>query len=231
MAEVFVGPTNRYAGAEVLDSTYEPGKFVKVFAGAFPYILTLTLPNSVLTYWAFPEKTIFYGNAFGIYPKTGWRTASIILMIGHQAVAFMLFIMPLQILFEKFCKTHNKPWYIRQPSRLPVSMFILLLAVAFPFYTVINGFLGAFTTSFETFIIPCAAYNYVYWTKEAQDNCPKPPFKSWGKHRWRITFAINWFIIISIAVVGLGFGIYAAVKNFVSSIDTFGVFAKCYECN
>ena len=32
------------------------------------------------------------GNAFGIYPKTGWRTASIILMIGHQAVAFMLFV-------------------------------------------------------------------------------------------------------------------------------------------
>ena len=32
------------------------------------------------------------GNAFGIYPKTGWRTTSIILMIGHQAVAFMLFV-------------------------------------------------------------------------------------------------------------------------------------------
>ena len=45
------------------------------------------------------------------------------------------------------------------------------------FYTVINGFLGAFTTSFETFIIPCAVYNYVYWRKEARDKCPRPPFQ------------------------------------------------------
>ena len=45
------------------------------------------------------------------------------------------------------------------------------------FYTVINGFLGAFTTSFETFIIPCAVYNYVYWRQEARNNCPRPPFQ------------------------------------------------------
>ena len=98
---------------------------------------------------------------------------------------------------QKLVRTHNKPWPIRLPSRLPVckslficisrndylvrfaqsrgissenhwcnracgvslnigvtsssvpaALFILFLAVAFPFYTVINGFLGAFTTSF-----------------------------------------------------------------------------------
>lgn len=48
----------------------------------------------VLTYWAFPAATITNGNAFAVYPASGYRTTAIILMIGHQMVAFLLFIMP-----------------------------------------------------------------------------------------------------------------------------------------
>ena len=36
---------------------------------------------------------------------------------------------------------------------------IWLIAVAFPFFGVINDILGAFTVTFETFIIPCLVFN------------------------------------------------------------------------
>lgn len=48
----------------------------------------------VLTYWAFPAATVMFGNAFAVYPPSAYRTTAIILMIGHQMVAFLLFIMP-----------------------------------------------------------------------------------------------------------------------------------------
>ena len=41
---------------------------------------------------------------------------------------------------------HFGPW--GSQNDVLAALFILALAVLFPFYTVINGFLGAFTTSF-----------------------------------------------------------------------------------
>lgn len=42
---------------------------------------------------------------------------------------------------------------------------------------IINGVLGAFTTTFETFCIPTLAFNWAYWKKENRDMCPKPPLR------------------------------------------------------
>ena len=41
------------------------------------------------------------------------------------------------------------------------ALFILALAVLFPFYTVINGFLGAFTTSFGESLILSQVNYYI----------------------------------------------------------------------
>lgn len=67
---------------------------MQVFACSYSYVFTLTIPNSILTYWAFPAEVTEFGNAFAVYPPSALRTTAIILMIGHQMVAFLLFIMP-----------------------------------------------------------------------------------------------------------------------------------------
>jgi len=44
---------------------------------------------------------------------------------------------------------------------------MLLFAVAFPFFGAINALLGAFTTSFGTYVIPTIAYNLAFSDKDA----------------------------------------------------------------
>jgi auxin influx carrier (AUX1 LAX family) len=41
---------------------------------------------------------------------------------------------------------------------------------------------------------------------------------------------LNAFIVLWIFVVGFGFGGWASMINFIKQIDTFGIFAKCYQC-
>jgi auxin influx carrier (AUX1 LAX family) len=43
-------------------------------------------------------------------------------------------------------------------------------------------------------------------------------------------FVVNLFVVVWVLVVGFGLGGWASVTNFVKQIDTFGLFAKCYQC-
>ena len=58
---------------------------------------------------------------------------------------------------------------------IAAGCLVMLIALAFPFFGVINSFLGAGTTTLETYIIPALAYNWVYWRESAQIACPSPP--------------------------------------------------------
>jgi len=40
--------------------------YAQVFACSYSYVFTLTIPNSILTYWAFPAEVAAYGNAFAV---------------------------------------------------------------------------------------------------------------------------------------------------------------------
>lgn len=55
------------------------------------------------------------------------------------------------------------------------GILVVLISLAFPFFGVINSFLGAGTTTLETYIIPALAYNWVYRRESAQIACPTPP--------------------------------------------------------
>ncbi len=55
------------------------------------------------------------------------------------------------------------------------GILVILISLAFPFFGVINSFLGAGTTTLETYIIPALAYNWVYQRSSAQIACPAPP--------------------------------------------------------
>jgi len=65
------------------------------------------------------------GNIYGAVPVDGWRNASIILMIIHQCVAYALYVTPVFFMWEKLVHTHDKPLWIRLPSRLPVGQLSL----------------------------------------------------------------------------------------------------------
>lgn len=52
-------------------------------------------------------------------------------MIIHQCVAYALYVTPVFFMWEKLVHTHNKPLWIRLPSRLPVGgAAVLCCAVA-----------------------------------------------------------------------------------------------------
>lgn len=47
---------------------------------------------------------------------------------------------------------------------------------------------------------------------------------------WTAMYVVNAFIVVWVLVVGFGFGGWASMTNFIRQIDTFGLFAKCYQC-
>ena len=63
-------------------------------------------------------------------PKSTIRSVSIVLMIMHQCFAYGMFIMPVHHMWEKLIRTHDKPYWIRLPSRLPVGQAAAAAAAA-----------------------------------------------------------------------------------------------------
>ncbi|KAB5552157.1 hypothetical protein DKX38_009468 [Salix brachista] len=55
----------------------------------------------------------------------------------------------------------------------------------------------------------------------------KPPF---FMPSWTAMYVINAFTVVWVLLVGFGFGGWASMTNFVRQVDTFGLFAKCYQC-
>lgn len=65
--------------------------------------------------------------------------------------------------------------------------------------------------------------------KEAREKAAKQPPKFIGGS-WTLAFAISAFIGLIIFVFGFCFGAWASILNFKQQINTFGVFAACYQC-
>jgi len=85
-----------------------------------------------------------------------------------QAVAFGLYMMPLNFMWEKLLGVHQSPYIYRVLARLPVGLLLWLLALAFPFFGPLNSMIGALFMSFSTFIIPCVAYIITFWTPKSR---------------------------------------------------------------
>lgn len=60
-----------------------------------------------------------------------------------------------------------------------------------------------------------------------QNAAEKPPF---FLPSWTAMYVVNTFVVVWVLVVGFGFGGWASMTNFVRQVDTFGLFAKCYQC-
>jgi len=60
-----------------------------------------------------------------------------------------------------------------------------------------------------------------------QNAAERPPF---FMPSWTVMYVFNAFIVVWVFVVGFGLGGWASMTNFIRQIDTFGLFAKCYQC-
>ncbi|KAK9807758.1 hypothetical protein WJX72_008373 [[Myrmecia] bisecta] len=217
---------------EVIDAMFQPSKYDRVYPLSYLFTVFVTVPHSILIQLAFPAANAKYGNVYGVVPVSAARDVSIVLMIIHQFVAYALYITPVFFMFEKLLGTHNKPWFIRLPSRLPVALFVYLIAVLLPFYDTINAIMGSFGNSFTAFVFPAGAYLWTYLRggSIARRNAPKQPPRFFGGS-WTAVFVLNTFIFIYFLVFGVGFGSWASVKNLVDQVSTLGVFASCYQCS
>ena len=128
-------------------------------------------------------------------------------------------------MWEKLIRISHKPFLFRAVLRLPVCGFMIFLATAFPFFGAINAILGAFTTSFGTYIIPAFAFNFAF-PMNKEDDMTKAPYFS-----LRLMRAINWLVVIVITGLGVGYGGYVSIKNFIAQFDQYELFAECYQCD
>ncbi|KAH9614755.1 hypothetical protein KSS87_016543 [Heliosperma pusillum] len=225
----FTGATNilyTFGGhavtVEIMHAMWKPQKFKYIYLFATLYVFTLTLPSSSAMYWAYGDKLLTHSNAFSLLPKSAFRDVAFI--------TFGFACTPLYFVWEKVVGVHDtKSLCLRAVARLPVVIPIWFLAIIFPFFGPINSAVGALLVTFTVYIIPTLAHMLTYKSAEARKNAvEKPPrfFPSWTG-----MYVVNVFIVIWVLVVGFGFGGWASVTNFIKQVDTFGLFAKCYQCN
>eukprot|EP01018_Ginkgo_biloba_P029518 Gb_22661 [translate_table: standard] len=214
---------------EIMHAMWEPRKYKYVYLLTVGYVITITLPHSVILYWAFGDELLTHSNAFSVLPSSTFRSIGLGFMIIHQAIAFGLFVMPLNFMWEKVLGVHQSHYLIRVVSRLPVAILLWFLALLFPFFGPLNSLIGSIIMSFSTYIIPCVAYLTVFRTKTSRQEAADKP-ASWMP-RWRGLVACNLSIVALIGVLGFGFGSWASVSNLVKQVHTFGVFDKCYQCS
>ncbi|KAF4358792.1 hypothetical protein F8388_022559 [Cannabis sativa] len=256
----FTGATNilyTFGGhavtVEIMHAMWKPQKFKYIYLLATLYVFTLTLPSAACVYWAFGDELLNHSNAFSLLPKNGFRDAAVILMLIHQFITFGFACTPLYFVWEKVIGMHDtKSICLRALARLPVVIPIWFLAIIFPFFGPINSAVGALLVSFTVYIIPSLAHMLTYrtasarqgilekrlceigeesfsfsYTLQSHNAAEKPPF---FMPSWTAMYVLNAFIVVWVFVVGFGFGGWASVTNFVRQIDSFGLFAKCYQC-
>jgi auxin influx carrier (AUX1 LAX family) len=186
-------------------------------------VFTLTMPNAVAAYYRFGDLCLYNTNSFALFPKSVGRDLAMIFMSLHEMVAFGLFAGPLFHMWEKLIHIHHKPFAFRAAMRIPLCALMVFLAVAFPFFGAINAMLGAFTTSFGTYIIPAFAFNMAFKSDEGMIKQPYFNFK--------VMRIINWITVALVMILGVGYGGYASIKNFINQFSEYEVFAECYQCN
>ncbi|RAL39271.1 hypothetical protein DM860_002804 [Cuscuta australis] len=232
----FTGATNilyTFGGhavtVEIMHAMWKPRKFKCIYLYATLYVFTLTIPSATAVYWAFGDQLLDHSNAFALLPKSGWRDTAVVLMLIHQFITFGFASMPLYFVWEKMIGMHGtRSMFPRAVARLPVVMPIWFLAIIFPFFGPINSAVGALLVTFTVYIIPSLAHILTFRTHSARQNAAeKPPF---FLPSWTGMYAVNIFIVGWIMVVGFGFGGWASITNFIKQVDTFGLFAKCYQC-
>lgn len=172
------------------------------------------------------NKSLTY-STWNIY----FQIISIIFMcVSNMIISLMQFITfgfvctPLYFVWERVIGMHEtKHILLRAVTRLPVVIPVWFFAIIFPFFGPINSAVGALLVTFTVYIVPSLAHMLTYRSVSSSQNAAeKPPAVIGG---WRGAYVVN-----LVVVVGFGLGGWASVINFIKQVDTFGLFAKCYQC-
>ena len=240
---MFGGHTAAIEKADVMDDR-------RFYAGAYAtatiYVYCITLPTGISAYHTYGTSIANHHttNAFYLFPSSVYRDIGLVLMCVHEFVAFGLFCGPLFHMWEKFLKVApsatttiempltRKLWVQRTTARLFVVAIMILIAVAIPFFGTINGFLGAFTTTFGSFIIPCIVYNLSFGKtkiggEDDTDHVLIPKWTRLNDHAIRI---LNWIVAIVVGILGVGIGGWAAMSTLIENVEKFQLFDPCYGC-
>ncbi|XP_062204893.1 auxin transporter-like protein 3 [Phragmites australis] len=232
----FTGATNilyTFGGhavtVEIMHAMWRPQKFKSIYLLATVYVLTLTLPSASAAYWAFGDALLTHSNALALLPRTRFRDAAVVLMLIHQFITFGFACTPLYFVWEKLIGLHDcRSLCKRAAARLPVVVPIWFLAIIFPFFGPINSAVGSLLVSFTVYIIPALAHMVTFRSPQSRENAVERPPKFAGG--WTGAYVINSFVVAWVLVVGFGFGGWASITNFVQQVNSFGLFAKCYQC-
>lgn len=232
----FTGATNilyTFGGhavtVEIMHAMWKPSKFKTIYLYATMYVWTLTLPSAIAVYWAFGDQLLDHSNAFSLLPRSPARDLAIVLMLIHQFITFGFACTPLYFVWEKVLGVHTTAnILLRALIRLPVVLPIWFLAIIFPFFGPINSAVGSLLVTFTVYIIPALAHMLTYRTAFARENAVEkgPRYL----RSWTAIYIINMFVVVWTLVVGVGFGGWASITNFIRQIHTFGLFTKCYQC-
>ena len=91
----------------------------------------------------------------------------------------------------------------------------------------VNSVLGAFTTTFGSFLIPALAWNLYYNSDERVKQMPKPIALGLQVPTVKV---MNWVFILIILVLGLGMGGWASIKTMDEKVKEFELFDRCNGC-
>ncbi|OEU14426.1 Aa_trans-domain-containing protein [Fragilariopsis cylindrus CCMP1102] len=217
------------AGMEKADVMNKPSRYDVAYGWSILYVYTITLPNGIAGYYRFGSEAATQQNAFYLFDETVFRQISVVLMCLHEVVAFGLFAGPLFVMTEKVLKIDHKHYLLKVFVRYIIVGIMLLIAIALPFFGVMNSLVGAFSTSLATYIIPAVAYNKHYNTRDKFDSKAKnAPLNA----NYMTTKTINWSIAALIFIFGLCMGGWASAVTMVEQAESIGngFFAKCYKC-
>ena len=76
--------------SEIIDAMWAPSKYAVVYPVSYLFTFAIAAPHSILVQLAFPAGNLKQDNVYGALPASRARTASIVLMLAHQIVAYAL---------------------------------------------------------------------------------------------------------------------------------------------
>lgn len=191
------------------------------------YVNAITLPSGITGYHSFGITAADHGNALTLFDSSPAQSAAATLMCIHEFVAFGLFVGSLYHVWEKILGIEARAFWIRVLARYAVVGLILLIAVAMPFFGVINSVIGAFVTTLGTYVLPATIYNLHFNTEERRNHPRKELWFNWKVSTGKI---LNWFVIVFMIVFGFAIGGWASMKALLDQVHEFHLFPECWQC-
>ena len=232
---------------EVFDALGGSSRFLAPYLLAQVWVLTLTVLPAGVAAAAFGSTLARADSVFGVLPPSPARSTAAWLMNIHQVVVFGLVLMPLYYYAERAVGLNGRGragrlagWRrlaARVATRMPISLLVWVLALAFPFYGAINALIMAISFPALSFIVPGALFNWRYGRRgpageSARAAAPFPPTlggRVAPRFGWAAAIAVNWLL------VGLGGAfmcgaLYFSIGAVVGGVRADGVFARCWQC-